>query len=172
MTVQSLFLCAYKEVNRQSKSEGKYLVLQSIDVKNNEHLFLEPTQHKKIRLLSTDRFGIDLELTLVKKSGSIHIDFHKKKTCHVHVWFSNAKNMTYSHFKKGLETNVFLGALLSEFPDVVGKYTRNYNKKWKNISNFAFDLIQSQSKKCHISIGIKANENKIIAFNEDPILLT
>lgn len=169
--VPSLFMCAYTSLNKQNKTNAKHLVLQSIDLKqkSNENLFLEPTEKTRIKLLSSDRFGVDLELVLIKKSGKISIEFHKKRSCSINITFMNCDGESYNRFQKGFKKNVFIESLLSEFPAFVRNYIANYNKKWKNISKFAFELIQSHTKNNEVNVCVIADEMKVIAFNQDPL---
>lgn len=165
--VHSLFLLANAKLVEMGDTSGKELLLQSMNFpKECEELYLSPTLEKRISLKSSDGCGINLELRLKKQNGTVLMLIHKKRTYTNHLIFSDSDGeVIHVERPKNLELTPFRQSILQEFPCFIQEYIKNFNKKWKNLMPFGYNLSKLQSNKNRISINIKATGCKRFKFN-------
>lgn len=165
--VHSLFLLANAKLVEMGDTSGKELLLQSMNLpKECEQLYLSPTLKTRISLQSTDKIGIDLHLCLKKQNGSVQMFIHKKRTYTNHLIFSDSDGeVIHVERIKSLELTPFRQSILHDFPCFVQEYIEDFNKRWKNIMLFGFNLSTLQSNKTRVSINIKATGGKKFKFN-------
>ena len=165
--VHSLFLLANAKLVEMGDTNGKELLLQSMNLpKECEELYLSPTLKTMISLDSTDNVGIELQLRLIKQNGSVVMFIHKKRTYINHFIFSDNDGETiHVERPKKMKLSPFRQSILQEFPCFIQEYIKDFNKKWKNIMPFAFNLYTLRSKKHRVSINIKATGCKQFKFN-------
>ena len=167
---KSLFLEAYNCLNIQNSIAGKELVLQSVNLNHDSRkLFLDRTIHIHVSIISTDRYGLDIAITLKKANNrSIRIDYHKKRTMDSILKFNfEDKDKSYfKWYKNEIHSSLFMDSLLSEVPSILSEYIyTSYNKKWNEIKSLCLDLIRFQSNMLSFDVNIETtNRNKYFTY--------
>lgn len=161
---QSLFLEAFKSLNKQKSLVGKQLVLQSVELNDLcTDIYMDETRCIEVNIMSNDRFGLDISITLKKEKGIININFHKKRKMSTFITFNDKKSFIHDMFYLDIHSSLFIDSLLSELPQQIGNYIyKKYSKKWIEIKNFCMDIIKYETKKLSFDIHIETtNKNQL-----------
>jgi len=129
--MNTLFMESYNHLPKRQKVEGKELILKSVDIgKEYEGVYKSETIYKEIEIISTDRYGIDITLELIKKEGSISINLHKKRSKMIQVIITKGKE-SYIYNRKDHNFTIFEQSIIGEFDKTIQKYIYNgMCKKW------------------------------------------
>ena len=166
--MNSLFFTSYLSLLKQNKNDGKDLVLRSVHLNENaEYIYKLKTIKYDIRIESSDRYGVDIDLTLHKERGCrIHVGIHKKRGNNIYVsMYKNNEDNKFTHliedklYERFLNYDdhaLFYTSLLLEFPPELYSYIfdKKMSKKWNTISQLCISLIKTKCKnvsfKCNI----------------------
>lgn len=144
--MDSLFMLAAKKTH---PCYSKDILSRSMNMSPEcETIFLEKTNKVSVIMESTDEYGLDFYVSLIKPSGSIDLFFHKKRTCFSIVNVRDTTTAPVFHTKhKGIAVGAFSEYLLSECPPFVKEFiTTRFNKKWDNLMEFSKKLMSLGGK--------------------------
>ena len=123
---------SYMSLPKRQKCEGKELILKSVDIgREYEEIYKSETIYKEIELISTDRYGIEITLELIKKEGSVSIMIHKKRSKMVQIIITKGGE-SYTYNRKDHNFTIFEQSIIGEFDKTIQKYIYDgMSKKWR-----------------------------------------
>ena len=135
-----------------------------IDISSESlNIIQSKTLTKKLHIDISDRMGSHITFTLVKKTGVVHLIFHKKHSFHCSVIINDiSNNQQYDIIKYKTKSlnQLLVEIILNEFPNMCRSYLENgMRKKTKIVKNLVCDLIQYHNT---MSIHCEINDNSIV----------
>lgn len=126
---------------------------------------------KIVRLVSCDRYGLELELDVVTEKYKITLCFHKKRSSNIFIEINNidTDEQVFSKLFSSFD-DLIINDVLSMFPRIITKFVYDFSNKWTNLTFYATELMKVHNKHSYVSIFIKKNEFKTILFNHKHIM--
>lgn len=136
------------------------------------NLNTEEVVDKRIQLLSSDRYGLELDVDIITKNFRIDLRIHQKRSRYASLEITddaNDKTVYYQDLTFTYNSPV-LNNVLNLCPQVVSDLVYNFSNKWHNLSYYAAELIKEHKENTYISIIIFKNKDKQLFFNHKKML--
>lgn len=164
--VASLLVSAYHALkNFDERFYAIDVVTQDVNLFDKcKQLLAEITLNTTISLNSCDQIGVNMFITLGKKSGYIKLVLHKKRVCDFTCMFvvNNAIIQTLTYIKyisfDDILKHNYIQIVLKDCHQVFINYINNgMSRKWKALSHLAQFMLKQHTKKKKFMIDIRTS---------------
>lgn len=130
-------LCYSKLYYKQNRYDAAYLISLEFDLNENcTKIFSERSINRHCYISSSDRHGLDIELSLEKPSGTIDLVLHKKRSTYALICFRQQEDHIKIYDRNSDFINcTMIQCLLREYPVCLFEYLCNgMSNKWDSLT--------------------------------------
>ena len=141
-------LCFSKLYTKKDRFNAAYLISLQFDLdKKCTQIFSERSIKKHCYISSSDRHGLDIELSLEKPSGTIDLVLHKKRSKYALICFRQKEDHIKIYDRNSDFINcTMIQCLLREYPVCLFEYLcKGMSNKWDILTNLIQKLKESKT---------------------------
>lgn len=141
-------LCYSKLYCKKDRFNAAYLISLEFDLdKKCNQIFSERSIKKDCYISSSDRHGLDIELSLEKSSGTIDLVLHKKRSTYALICFKQKEEHIKVYDRNSNFINcTMIQCLLREYPVCLFEYlSKGMSNKWESLTDLIHELKKSKT---------------------------